>query len=400
MDPRNPLARVYLLIMLFDMAEGALRFLVPVLLESRGYGMAQVGGSVSAFAVATLLVRLPAGLLYQPQRARVLILGAGAASTMAFMAAPFTPTLWLFIGCMVLDGVGWGIATTALFGLMMSSRPPEIPARSAMGWYVGFTGVGHALAHSVGGVTGDLLGIGNAMLVLAQLPLLASALICWRMPPPARRPGNSQQSSQTTDAWAGRVSGSTVARLAHLPLAVWITCLTGLYLNVMNSLMNTFFPVLGLALGFSLAQIGSLASIRSGVSAAIRFVAVPILKHVSPHRLYLPMLVINAATTAALPITVVYLAQTVVWVTNGASRGLLRVSTGTEALENLNTGQEGLAAAVMSGGLDAGKIIGPLVGGVVAQFMGLQVMFYVVPLAFMAAFVTLLPLHRRAAPAN
>lgn len=392
-DPRNPLAGIYLLVMLFDMSEGALRFLVPVLLESRGYGMAQVGVSVSAFAVATLLVRLPAGVLFSPRRARVLIVAAGTASTVAFVAAPFAPTLWLFILCMVLDGFGWGIATTALFGLMMSTRPPEIPARSAMGWYVGFTGIGHALAHLVGGLTGDLLGVETAMVLLAQFPLLASILLCWRMPAPAREaPRGAQDPAPGRTTTFGRTA---VTRILSLPPAVWITCLTGVYLNVMNSIMNTFFPVLGLALGFSLAQIGSLASIRSGVSAAIRFVAVPILKYVSPQRLYLPMFVVSATTTAALPITTMYFAQAAVWVTNGASRGLLRVSTGTEALEDLGAGQEGPAAAVMSGGLDAGKILGPIAGGLAAEALGLEAMFHVVPLAFMAVFVALLLARRR-----
>ena len=359
--------------------------------------MAQVGVSVSAFAIATLLVRLPAGVLYSPHRARVLVLAAGTASTAAFVAAPFTPTLWLFVVCMVLDGLGWGIATTALFGLMMSSRPPEIPARSAMGWYVGFTGVGHALAHLVGGLAGDLLGVAPAMLLLAQLPLLASVLICWRMPTPVRQSPLARHLEDTDGAWMTRIGRRAFARFATLPAAVWITCLTGLYLNVMNSIMNTFFPVLGLALGFSLVQVGSLASIRSGVSAAIRFVAVPILKYVSPQRLYLPMLVVSAATTAGLPITIVYVAQTTLWVANGASRGVLRVSTGTEAMEELGAGQEGLGAAVMSGGLDAGKILGPLAGGLTAEAVGLEMMFHIVPLSFMVAFLGLLLVRRRTA---
>lgn len=36
LDPRNPLAGVYLATMLFELAEGALRFLVPINLGTHG----------------------------------------------------------------------------------------------------------------------------------------------------------------------------------------------------------------------------------------------------------------------------------------------------------------------------------------------------------------------------
>ncbi len=36
LDPRNPLAGVYLATGLFELAEGALRFLVPINLDARG----------------------------------------------------------------------------------------------------------------------------------------------------------------------------------------------------------------------------------------------------------------------------------------------------------------------------------------------------------------------------
>lgn len=37
LDPRNPLAGVYLATMLFELAEGMLRFLVPISLDARGH---------------------------------------------------------------------------------------------------------------------------------------------------------------------------------------------------------------------------------------------------------------------------------------------------------------------------------------------------------------------------
>lgn len=62
-------------------------------------------------------------------------------------------------------------------------------------------------------------------------------------------------------AWQTGVGG-----LRHMPLAVWVAAVAAVYLNVMNGILNTFFPLLALLLGLSLSQAGLLASIRSGVS--------------------------------------------------------------------------------------------------------------------------------------
>ena len=56
-----------------------------------------------------------------------------------------------------------------------------------------------------------------------------------------------------------------------------------------------------------------------------------------------------------------------------------------DALRGRNTGA---AAAVMTAGLDVGKMVGPLIGGVIAAAFGLQVMFVGVPLAFLALYAS------------
>lgn len=70
-------------------------------------------------------------------------------------------------------------------------------------------------------------------------------------------------------------------------------------------------------------------------------------------------------------------------------RGFVRVGTGADAMESLSSGQEGGAAAVMSGGLELGKIIGPLSAGVVADQSGTPSAFYVVPGIFFGLYVLL-----------
>ena len=392
LDPRNPLSGLYLATGLFELAEGALRFLVPINLDARGLTPAQVGFVIFAFSLTSLLARGVAGALFRPDRARVLIIGAGLASTIAYLLTPFVSDVASFTVLMAIDGFGWGIATTCLFTMLLLCTPATISPAVAMGWYIGFQGLALAIATTVGGLLGQSLGIGTAMLVLATLPVLAAVFISVRLPPVLRSTVDPARAVDPTGAarpsLRARLSAS-VRRTGLLPFAVWSAALVAVYLNVINGLLQSFFPILGLALGLSIAQIGTLSSIRTGISSVARFGAGWIFEQVRPERIHLPLLIVSAATLAILPSVGAYLLLLPLFAANGISRGLLRVTTSATAMEETPGHQAGMAAAVMTAGLDVGKMLGPLIGGLVAGAIGLEAMFRIVPFAFLAIYLVL-----------
>lgn len=404
LDPRNPLAGVYLAAGLFELAEAALRFLVPINLDARGLVPSQIGFVIFAFSLTSLLSRGVAGALFRPDRARILIVGAGLASTVAYLITPFVSDVAAFTILMAIDGFGWGIATTCLLAMVMLCTPPTISPGVAMGWYIGFQGIAFALATSVAGVLGQLAGVTTAMLILATLPIIAAVLLAFRMPrvpeATAADVADPSRADRRTDA-VGRSPRALVVRLGLLPVAVWAAAVVAVYLNLMNGLLQTFFPLLGLAVGLSIAQIGTLQSIRTGVSAVARFGAGTLFARVPAGRLHVPLVTMSAATLALLPSAGSYLLLVPLFALNGISRGLLRVTTSASAMEATPGHQVGLAAAVMTSGLDVGKMIGPLVGGLVAGAIGIEGMFRVVPLAFLVIFGALyLGARRRGRPAS
>jgi DHA1 family multidrug resistance protein-like MFS transporter len=384
--PAGKLARIYLLILLFTLGEGGLRFLVPVHLDGHGASLVAIGTVTSAFGIATLVARLPAGLLYRPAHARSLILVSGSASAVAFLLVAFATRVDVVLVLMVVDGFGWGVATTLLLTIVLGTRAGGTSSSSTMGWYVGVQGVGHALAGVTGGLLGDAVGLRGAFLVLAGVLLFATLGIGWSLPRVLDGATVGAQPS-TASPWLRIARG--------LPLPVWIAALAGLYLNVMNSIMNTFFPILALTLGFTLSQAGLLVGMRSGVSAIARFASIPLFQRVPSRRLRLPLLTLSALTTGLVGTTGVFSLQAPLWMLNGASRGLIRVGTGADAMDSLSDGQEGLAAAFMSTGLDLGKVVGPLLAGVVADGLGMASAFYIVPTLFFALYVCLEAAERR-----
>lgn len=398
LDPRNPLAGIYLATMLFELAEGALRFLVPINLDANGIGPASIGLVIFAFSLTSLLSRGVAGALFRPERARWLIVGAGLASTIAYLGTPFVTDVAAFAALMAIDGFGWGVATTCLLATMMLATPASIPPTVAMGWYIGFQGIAFAIATLVGGLLGQAVGVQSAMLVLATLPVLAASLIAFRLPPLVRAGDVSTPLTfdDGGEAIAARptprrriAAASAIRRVGLLPVAVWAAALVAVYLNVMNGLLQSFFPLLGLAAGLSIAQIGTLSSLRSGVSAVARFGAGWIFARLPARRAHVPLLTMSAGTLALLPAAGGYVAYLPLFALNGLSRGLLRVTTSASAMEETPGDQAGSAAAVMTAGLDIGKMLGPLIGGVAATLLGLDAMFRIVPFAFFAVYLVL-----------
>ncbi len=392
LDPRNPLSGLYLATGLFELAEGALRFLVPINLDARGLTPAQIGLVIFAFSLTSLLARGVAGVVFRPDRARALIIGAGLASTIAYLLTPFVSDVASFTVLMAIDGFGWGVATTCLFTMLLLCTPSTIAPAIAMGWYIGFQGLALAIATTVGGLLGQSLGIGTAMLALATLPVLAAVFISVRLPPVLRSTVDPATAAEPTGghrrSLVGRLSAS-IRRIGLLPFAVWSAALVAVYLNVINGLLQSFFPLLGLAVGLSIAQIGTLSSVRTGISSVARFGAGWIFARVRPERVHLPLLAVSAATLAILPSVGAYLLLLPLFAANGISRGLLRVTTSATAMEETPGHQAGMAAAVMTAGLDVGKMLGPLIGGIVAGAIGLEAMFRIVPFAFLAIYLVL-----------
>ena len=71
LDPRNPLSGVYFATMLFELAEGGLRFLLPLDLDSKGIGPEGIGLVLAVFSFTSLVSRGFAGAVYRYDRAQI-----------------------------------------------------------------------------------------------------------------------------------------------------------------------------------------------------------------------------------------------------------------------------------------------------------------------------------------
>jgi predicted MFS family arabinose efflux permease len=390
---------VYLSVFFFMVGESALHVIVPpYLLKELGLGPALIGTLAGVFGFASLLARLPVGAIYRLRRARLLLLAGGSCSALAFAAVPLVNGALPFGVIMALDGVGWSVATTTQLALLVAARPKGLSTTAAMGWYSGFTGLGHTVAGALGGVMADRLGFDLSFFSLALLTALGTAIL-------VRTVGRVMLREQSTDQVAeapieprgwGR---QTWRGLASMPAIVWAGVLVMAYINLVNGLVRTFQPVIALQAGLSLTQIGILASCRSWASSSVRLGSGPIFSRVGARHLTSPLVLVAAASVFLIPtFSASFVLQIPLFLMMGMSRGLLRVTGSADAFDGARDDdrQHGLVAALLHSGLDVGRVGGPVVGGVVAQFVGLAAMFRVVPLALVALYFPLALAARRA----
>jgi MFS family permease len=98
--------------------------------------------------------------------------------------------------------------------------------------------------------------------------------------------------------------------------------------------------------------------------------------------------VLMAVSTFLIPVFPTFAALVVLFAVNGICRGLLRVTSAATVAEVRAEGQDiGIASGVYNAGLDVGAIIGPAVGGVVADKVGLGPMFQLIAIASLALYV-------------
>jgi len=359
---------------LLTLGEGSFQLLTPPYMHERHISPVVIGTAVSAYGVVSLLVRLPAGAIYRSHRAWMLIAGGTTLSSVAFALLTLTSSPVLLTALVALEGGGFAIASTANMAALIERRPEGANAGSIMGWYTGSLGAGYALAGFVGGPLGDAFGPRTAILVLALVPLAAGLLLSAvvQATAPERAPA------------APRVRGAWWRDFRGLPALVWLAFFVTLYINLVSGVVLTFFPIYGLAIGLTLAQVGVLQGIHGAAAAAVRFLAGVVFRWISYQRTLPLMVALSGVSVAAIAGFEALPILALAWATLGLTRGLLRVASAALVMDTAaeTDAGRGAASGVYLAGLDLGKIVGPLAGGIGAETIGLRTTFLAAAVSF------------------
>ncbi len=371
---------IFLAVMVLTLGEGSFAILIAPYLGSRGIDAGVIGGLVAVYGVASLLTRLWAGTAYTSRRGPFLVAGAALASALAFILIPTTGSplpVALLVG---LNGAGFAFGTTALMASVMERRPRQVPAGTLMGIYTGSLAVGYTAAGFVGGPVADAIGVAAAFRWVAAVATVASVVLFTAL----RHTAVTRVSESPRLGWRDRV-----AAFRTVPRWVWLGFTVTLYINLVSGVLFTFFPLHGLDIGLSLSEIGIVFGIHGIAAAVIRFISAPVFAAVNYRIVMTPAVLLSGAGVALLGPARGVVAVAVAWGAIGLARGLLRVSSAALVLDRAGRTEQarGAASSVYLSGLDLGKILGPLLGGIGAESIGIASTFVAVAIAFPAFYL-------------
>lgn len=265
-----------LAVLLWGTSQG-LRPFVALRLVELGYSTAEVGVAVAAFASLSLVLALPAGRLVDRMPAAWLVLAAlliqaGLAFGYA-RATAFVPIILL----QLTQGVAFMVAWLGIQAIVMTARSgPFLQfhlALFSLAW-----GIGQALGPIFGGVAFERFGFATlaygvgVTLVVASLLAIALPRSSHRV---TDRVGESEATGATRPSAVGDLRGLAGDRSVRLVALAAFTAIS------VESIRNSFYPILLDQAGYSGSQVGLLLATAAIASLAVRG-ALPLIRRRSP----------------------------------------------------------------------------------------------------------------------
>lgn len=379
---KGPILRVNAIVFMLAVTEAGVQLLLPPFLKEGSISVSSVGYLVSLLAAGRLFSRAPGAYVYGLRlRGSALtlsvLLAAGTGAALAL--SPSTGLIGLII---FVHGLSYGLATTMLLALCMEIIRGGREMAGMMGWYTAFTSAGNSLGSLLAGFMADRLGMAasfTGLAVFAGAAALLVSLITWPdLAAPVEAAGDLRRPLKMNIRAAARSAGEA---LRGIPLPVYLAVGLAFYINFLNQLTNTYYPLWALQCGLALTLVGLLKSLNSAAGTLVRLFLGVILLKVNYRLLNNLCLVMLSLATGLLAFARYMPALTVIFLTLGSTRGVVRATSATYAAESTpaNSRLKGMASGIYSAGLDLGNILGPAVGGIAVSLVGLGRVFWVMP---------------------
>ncbi len=379
----GPGSKVNAVIFLTTTIEGNLRLLFPPFLTSLGFPVSAVGYFFSLLAMAALVSRLPGGFFCALKHRRTILCLALSVMGVTSLFYAFHPPPELIVIFLAGHGLAFGLATTMLLALCIDTIQDRQKTPVTIGWFTAFISAGYAAGNFMAGQMANHFGIPLAFacpLFFAGVAIILLLTIPWPV-----REGETQSARVLA---IGALEKGFLERMCvvakiilKFPLGVYVAVLLVFYINFINQIVDTYFPLLAMKNGLNLALVGTLQGVKSTSATVIRFFLGIILQKIS-YRLANNICLFSVATgvtflagVSSVPVLVgMFMAM-------GIGRGVIRGTSAIFVAESRfdSAVKKGLASGVYNGGLDLGDILGPLIAALAIRFLGLNGIFGVLP---------------------
>jgi MFS transporter, DHA1 family, multidrug resistance protein len=388
---QDPAVRVAFLIMFVIMV--GFGIVAPILpLYARSFGVSYEAASlmISAFAFARLVVDPIAGpLVDRWGERRVSMAGVAIVGVSAFLTG-LAPTFAFAVIMRGLGGAGSSLLFAAVYSYLLKVVPSERMGRTFSLLY-GSVNVGIIAGGPIGGVVAHAAGLSAPLFTYSALCLVGAVLYLRYMEePPPRRIGGEHADGAVIGPEDGvsrgvRATVAEIRRLLHSPAFPLVLALNFAFFWVVAGGYDTMVPLFAReVVGLSTVGVGAIFAATVLAELMVLYPAGSAADRVGR----------KPALIAALAGLAVFMAA-IGWTTSPWALGLVAGSVGffsgglaplpAAMLSDVVPGGSGTSVGVFRFAGDLGFVLGPIVGGVVANAAGFRWAFAV--MAMMPALV-------------
>ena len=346
--------------------------IIPPFLNDLRIPMAAIGSLISLAPVLALTSRLPVGMAYQRDRARLLIAIAVVAMGITNYLYSFAEDVLVFAIIHALNGFAYGAVTTLYMAFYVDSLAPDENRNHAMGYYVGTLALGYSTGNFFGGLMADHFGYGPTFQAAALLSLVSVALLWSLHGPGGRRGGLTKEKPK-----AKLTVRDSLKALVEPELATVV--IVALFLNLLHQMSGVFISLYGLAVGMTLTQIGIVRAAYAGCNAVTRPISGHVVNKFGHRGLSYAGIPLQSAILMLIPLFTGFGAILAVYVLSGLMRAIVIVANAVGLVQDVdeNKVQRGLASGIYNAAGDLGNILGPSIGGLIAQATSISGVFVI-----------------------
>jgi predicted MFS family arabinose efflux permease len=354
---------------------------IPLYLDHMRIPVAAIGTIISLGPVLALISRLPVGMVYNRTRARLLL-------SLAILAMGVTNFLYSLTGgslsfavVQALNGFAYGAVTTLYMAFYVDALAPDENRNHAMGYYVGCLAVGYSTGNFFGGLSADHWGYAATFQLGALLSPLAVGLLWVLHAPPVSTPEQPEKAKAKLK--------SKESFKALLEPELFTVVIVALFLNLLHQMGGVFISLYALAVGMSLTQIGILRAAYAGCNAVTRPLSGHVVNKLGHRGLSHFGLPLQSLILMLVPLFTGFGTILIVYVASGLMRAIVVVANAVGLVQDIPESRipRGLASGIYNAAGDLGNILGPAIGGFIAQAAGIASVFVIGSLASMTLFL-------------
>ncbi len=377
--------------------QGVVAPVLPLFAESFGVGVATVGLTLTAFALARLVLNVPLGSLADRRGRRVLLVGGPVVTAVGMVGSGLAPGIEALLAWRVVAGAGSAMYMTGAYIYLADISTAANRARF-IGTNQGGLLLGVAIGPALGGFLAEGFGLRAPFYVVGGLALAAGLYAHLRLPetrpaqavdpgapgdpeaaPAAPAPGNPVAPAGAPpgpgappESTASSADGPT-RRWPRLRLVVTldfvaVSVLTMVIFVTRTAGRLTLVPLLAVTqLGFSMGGLGLLFTVMALINLAGIAPASWLADHVGRKRAIVPSGLVTAASLALLATATTQTAFVVAAVVMSIGTSIAGPAPAAYAADIAPERVRGLALGLYRSAGDAGFVLGPPLLGALAD---------------------------------